>query len=80
MHERLGKIAVVGDRVRLGEVELVVRAVKDGRVRMVGLELEDQREKLPARRAARRFRRRALVWSQRTLRAIRQKRAGPPDA
>ena len=80
MHERLGKIAVVGDRVRLGEVELVVRAVKDGRVRMVGLELEDQREKLPARRAMRRFRRRALVWSQRTFRKIRRKRAGPPDA
>jgi cell volume regulation protein A len=79
MHERLGKIAVVGDRVRLGEVELVVRTVKDGRVKMVGLELEDQREKLPARRAARRFRRRAVVWSQRTLRAIRQKR-GKPEA
>ncbi|MDQ7250679.1 potassium/proton antiporter [Dongia sedimenti] len=80
MHERLGKIAVVGDRVRIGEVELVVRAVKDGRVKTVGLELEDQREKLPARRAARRLRRRALVWSQRTLRAIRQKRGGPPAA
>jgi cell volume regulation protein A len=80
MHERIGKIAVVGDRVRLGEVELVVRAVKDGRVKMVGLELEDQREKLPARRAARRFRRRALVWSQRTFRRIRQKRGGPPAA
>jgi cell volume regulation protein A len=79
MHERLGKIAVVGDRVRLGEVELVVRSVKDGRVRMVGLELEDQREKLPARKAARRFRRRAAVWSVRALRAIR-KRAGRPDA
>jgi len=80
MHERLGKIAVVGDRVRLGEIELVVRSVKDGRVKMVGLELEDQREKLPARKAARRFRRRALVWSQRTLRKIRPKRAGRPDA
>ena len=78
MHERLGKIAVVGDRIRLGEVELVVRAVKDGRVRTVGLELEDQREKLPARKAARRFRRRAAVWSERTLRAIRQKRGGRP--
>jgi|AraplaMF_Col_mMF_1032025.scaffolds.fasta_scaffold00014_193 cell volume regulation protein A len=80
MHERLGKIAVVGDRIRLGEVELVVRSVKDGRVRMVGLELEDQREKLPARKAARRFRRRAAVWSARTLRAIRQKRGGRPNA
>jgi cell volume regulation protein A len=80
MHERLGKIAVVGDRVRLGEVELVVRSVKEGRVRTVGLELEDQREKLPARRAARRLRRRALVWSQRSWRAIRQKRVGRPEA
>jgi len=80
MHERLGKIAVVGDRIRLGEVELVVRAVKEGRVRTVGLELEDQREKLPARKAARRFRRRAAVWSERTLRAIRQKRGGRPDS
>jgi cell volume regulation protein A len=80
MHERIGKIAVIGDRVRLGEVELVVRAVKDGRVKVVGLELEDQREKLPARRAARRFRRRAVVWSQRTLRAIRQRRGGTPRA
>jgi cell volume regulation protein A len=79
MHERLGKIAVVGDRVRLGEVELVVRAVKDGRVRMVGLELEDQRDKLPARKVARRFRRRAVVWSERTLRTIRQKRGGRPE-
>jgi len=79
MHERLGKIAVVGDRVRLGEVELVVRSVKDGRVKMVGLELEDQREKLPARKAARRFRRRALVWSQRSLRALR-KRGGRPES
>jgi len=70
MHERLGKIAVVGDRVRLGEIELVVRGVKDGRVKVVGLELEDQREKLPARRAVRRFRRRFTVWSQRTLRAV----------
>jgi cell volume regulation protein A len=79
MHERLGKIAVVGDRVRLGEIELVVRTVKDGRVKMVGLELEDQREKLPARRAARRFRRRAMIWSQRTLRRVK-KRGGPPGA
>jgi hypothetical protein len=47
---------------------------------MVGLELEDQREKLPARKAARRFRRRAAVWSVRTLRAITQKRGGRPDA
>jgi cell volume regulation protein A len=80
MHERLGSIAVVGDRLRLGEVELVVRSVKDGRVKMVGLELEDQREKLPARRAARRFRRRAVVWSARALRKIRQKRGGRPEA
>jgi potassium/hydrogen antiporter len=72
MHERLGKIAVVGDRVRLGEIELVVRAVKEGRVKVVGLELEDQREKLPARRAARRFRRLASIWSQRALRAIKR--------
>jgi cell volume regulation protein A len=78
MHERVGNIAVVGDRVRLGEVELVVRKVKDGRVKMVGLELEDQREKLPARRVARRFRRRALVWSQRTWRALKRKRGGRP--
>jgi cell volume regulation protein A len=76
MHERLGKIAVVGDRVRLGEVELVVRAVRDGRVKVVGLELEDQREKLPARRAARRFRRRFAVWSRRTVRAVTQRRGG----
>jgi cell volume regulation protein A len=80
MHERLGKIAVFGDRVRLGEIELVVRAVKDGRVKLVGLELEDQREKLPARRAARRLRRRTVVWSQRTLRAIKRKRGGRPPA
>jgi cell volume regulation protein A len=78
MHERLGDIAVVGDRVRLGEIELVVRAVKDGRVRMVGLELEDQREKLPARRVARRFKRRAFLWSGRTWRAVRRKRGVPP--
>jgi cell volume regulation protein A len=76
MHERLGSIAVVGDRLRLGEVELVVRTVKDGRVKMVGLELEDQRERLPARRAARRFRRRALVWSERARRALTRKRGG----
>jgi cell volume regulation protein A len=78
MHERLGKIAVVGDRVRLGEVELVVRAVKDGRVKVVGLELEDQREKLPARRAARRLRRRFKIWSRRTVRAVTRKRGGSP--
>jgi cell volume regulation protein A len=71
MHEHLGRIAVVGDRVRLNGVELVVRTVRDGRVTMVGLELEDQRDKLPARRAARRLRRRYLVWSQRSLRAAR---------
>jgi potassium/hydrogen antiporter len=70
MHERLGEIAVVGDRVRLGEIELVVRAVRDGRVTLVGLELEDQREKLPARRAARRFRRRMIVWSRRAARTL----------
>jgi cell volume regulation protein A len=75
MHERLGRIAVVGDRVRLGEIELVVRAVKDGRVTLVGLELEDQREKLPARRAVRRFRRRALVWSRRLARRLTGKRS-----
>jgi len=81
MHERLGKIAVVGDRVRLGEIELVVRAVKEGRVKLIGLELEDQREKLPARRAARRFRRRFLIWSRRSVRAITQKRRdGGPAA
>jgi cell volume regulation protein A len=71
MHEHLGRIAVVGDRVRLNAVELVVRAVREGRVILVGLELEDQREKLPARRAVRRFRRRSYVWSRRSLRLIR---------
>jgi len=76
LHERLGPIAVIGDRVRLGEVELVVRTVKDGRVQIAGLELEDQREKLPARRAARRMRRRALVWSRRGFRALRRRRGG----
>jgi cell volume regulation protein A len=75
MHERIGKIAVVGDRVRIGEVELVVRAVKDGRVKVVGLELEDQREKLPARRVARRARRRFLVWSRRAVRAVTKRGA-----
>jgi cell volume regulation protein A len=70
MHERLGRIAVVADRVRIGEIELVVRAVKDGRVTLVGLELEDQRAKLPARRAARRFRRRMIVWSRRLTRTL----------
>jgi cell volume regulation protein A len=70
MHERLGKFAVVGDRVRLGGIELVVRAVREGRVTMVGLELEDQREKLPARRAARRMRRRMIVWSRRLARGL----------
>ncbi|WP_395019748.1 potassium/proton antiporter [Dongia sp.] len=80
MHERLGKIAVVGDRVRLGEVELVVRSIREGRVRTVGLELEDQREKLPARKAARRLRRRVAVWSVRTFRSIRPKRGGRADA
>jgi cell volume regulation protein A len=76
MHERVGKIAVVGDRVRLGEIELVVRAVKDGRVTLVGLELEDQREKLPARRAARRFRRRMIVWSRRLARTLGRRISG----
>ena len=70
MHERLGTFAVVGDRVRLGGIELVVRAVREGRVTMVGLELEDQREKLPARRAARRMRRRMIVWSRRLARGL----------
>jgi cell volume regulation protein A len=70
MHERLGAIAVVGDRVRIGEIELVVRAVKGGRVTLVGLELEDQRAKLPARRAARRLRRRMIVWSRRLARSF----------
>ncbi|HVY97911.1 MAG TPA: potassium/proton antiporter [Dongiaceae bacterium] len=74
MHERLGQIAVVGDRVRLGAIELVVRAVKDGRVTLVGLELEDQREKLPARRAARRLRRRTIVWSRRLIRGVTRRR------
>ncbi|HVO03733.1 MAG TPA: potassium/proton antiporter [Candidatus Cybelea sp.] len=70
MHERLGRIAVVGDRVRIGEVELVVREVRDGRVQQVGLELEDQRAKLPARRLLRRSRRRLLVGMRRSLRAL----------
>src|SRR5262249_3358646 len=68
MHERLGEIAGGGDRVRIGGVELVVRTVRDGRVVVVGLELEDQRERLPARRAARRFRRRLTVWTRRATR------------
>ncbi|MES1152536.1 MAG: transporter associated domain-containing protein, partial [Dongia sp.] len=76
MHERVGKIGVVGDRVRLGEIELVVRAVKDGRVTLVGLELEDQREKLPARRAARRMRRRMTVWSRRLVRTLGRRVSG----
>jgi cell volume regulation protein A len=74
MHERLGEIAVIGDRVRLGEIELVVRAIKGGRVTLVGLELEDQREKLPARRVARRFRRRMTVWSRRLVRRLSSRR------
>jgi cell volume regulation protein A len=67
MHEELGEIAVVGDRVRRGGIELVVRAVRDGRIRQVGLELEDQHDRLPARRVARRLRRRFTVWSRRSL-------------
>jgi cell volume regulation protein A len=78
MHERLGKFAVVGDRMRVGEIELVVRTVREGRVTMVGLELEDQREKLPARRAARRFRRRLTVWTRRTARAAANLVTGRP--
>jgi cell volume regulation protein A len=78
MHERLGEIAVVGDRVRIGAVELVVRTVRDGRIVVVGLELEDQREKLPARRAARRFRRRLTVWTRRTARAAANLVTGRP--
>ena len=71
------ELGVAGDRGNVmalcceNGVELVVRTVRDGRVTMVGLELEDQRDKLPARRAARRLRRRYLVWSQRSLRAAR---------
>jgi cell volume regulation protein A len=79
MHERVGRIAVVGDRVRIGEIELVVRAVKDGRVTLVGLELEDQRAKLPARRAARRFRRRMIIWSRRAARALGRRFSAKPS-
>ena len=78
MHEHLGKIAVVGDRIRIGEVELVVREVRDGRVQMIGLELEDQREKLPARRVARRLRRKSMVWSRRSWRALKAKAKPKP--
>jgi cell volume regulation protein A len=70
MHEKLGRIAVVGDRVRLSGVELVVRSVRDGRVVTVGLELEDHRDKLPARRTLRRLRRRGMIWSRRSLRGL----------
>ena len=70
MHERLGPYAVVGDRVRIAEIELVVRQARNGRVTLVGLELEDQRAKLPVRRAARRMRRRMILWSRRVARRL----------
>ncbi len=68
LHERLGKMLVVGDRLNLGEVELVVREVKEGRATLIGLELETVRQHLPATRAWRkvkhpqRFARAWLRW------------------
>lgn len=68
LHERMGKMLVVGDRLNLGEVELVLREVKEGRAVTIGLELETVRQHLPATRAWRKVRhprRFAKAWLRR---------------
>jgi cell volume regulation protein A len=54
---RIGRLPVVGDRVKLAPVELTVRATEGDRITLVGLELEEARARLPLLRWIERMRR-----------------------
>jgi cell volume regulation protein A len=54
---RIGRLPVVGDRVKLAPVELTVRETKGDRITLVGLELEEARTRLPLLRWLERMRR-----------------------
>ncbi|QEX22295.1 K(+)/H(+) antiporter NhaP2 [Hypericibacter adhaerens] len=54
---RIGRLPVVGDRVKLAPVELTVRATQGDRITLVGLELEEARTRLPLLRWLERMRR-----------------------
>jgi cell volume regulation protein A len=55
---RIGRLPVVGDRVKLAPVELTVRATEGDRITQVGLELEEAKTRLPLLRWLERMRRR----------------------
>jgi cell volume regulation protein A len=54
---RIGRLPVVGDRVKLAPVELTVRETEGDRITLVGLELEEARTRLPLLRWLERMRR-----------------------
>jgi cell volume regulation protein A len=54
---RIGRLPVVGDRVKLAPVELTVRATEGDRITLVGLELEEAKTRLPLLRWLERMRR-----------------------
>jgi cell volume regulation protein A len=54
---RIGRLPVVGDRVKLAPVELIVRATEGDRITLVGLELEEAKTRLPLLRWLERMRR-----------------------
>lgn len=59
---RIGRLPVVGDRVKLAPVELTVRATEGDRITAVGLELEEPRARLPLLRWLERVRARLRRW------------------
>jgi cell volume regulation protein A len=59
---RIGRLPVVGDRVKLAPVELTVRATEEDRITAVGLELEEPKTRLPLLRWLERMRRRLHKW------------------
>jgi cell volume regulation protein A len=59
---RIGRLPVVGDRVKLAPVELTVRATEEDRITAVGLELEEPKTRLPLLRWLERMRRRLRKW------------------
>ncbi|MFZ5791971.1 MAG: potassium/proton antiporter [Pseudomonadota bacterium] len=61
---RIGRLPVVGDRVKLAPVELTVRATEGDRIAAVGLELEEPRTRLPLLRWLERMRARLRKWKK----------------
>jgi NhaP-type Na+/H+ and K+/H+ antiporter len=80
---RLGRKALIGDRIRLADVDLVVRGVRDERITEVAIELEPRRRSGAPPAALRAWLPRRLGtlrrWLRRSRGRLRAPRSSEPD-